>query len=125
MQGGGADASEAGEDVVIELGGMMGGQTMLEEQYSESRALSVQDIERSVRFNPIPLRTPGNSDYGFLAGSTLDQSLERPQPRARRDSIGRCCSTRSLALPRATDGDAAWAPHYSGHGARRSFSKAR
>jgi hypothetical protein len=51
MQGGGADASEAGEDVVIELGGMMGGQTMLEEQYSESRALSVQDIERSVRFH--------------------------------------------------------------------------
>jgi len=65
MQGGGADASEAGEDVVIELGGMMGGQTMLEEQYSESRALSVQDIERSVRYNPIPIRTPGNSDYGF------------------------------------------------------------
>lgn len=49
MNGGGADASEAGDDVVIELGGMMGGQTMLEEQYSESRALSVQDIERSVR----------------------------------------------------------------------------
>eukprot|EP00281_Chroomonas_sp_CCMP1168_P027548 CAMPEP_0206240890 /NCGR_PEP_ID=MMETSP0047_2-20121206/16194_1 /ASSEMBLY_ACC=CAM_ASM_000192 /TAXON_ID=195065 /ORGANISM="Chroomonas mesostigmatica_cf, Strain CCMP1168" /LENGTH=298 /DNA_ID=CAMNT_0053665731 /DNA_START=15 /DNA_END=911 /DNA_ORIENTATION=- len=49
MRGGAmADASSAGEDVVIELGMPMGGQQMMQESYSESRALSVQDIEKSV-----------------------------------------------------------------------------
>jgi hypothetical protein len=85
MQGGGADASEAGEDVVIELGGMMEGQTMLEEQYSESRALSVQDIERSVRYS-FPLRTLPRAVVlvwwsGGLAGSTFD-ATQQPQPRS-------------------------------------------